>query len=456
MVEHHDLEAEREILGAIQLDDTALSMVESLVRAEDFYHPGHAVIFTAAQALSTRGESIHVVTLASELKRKQQLQTIGGASYLTVLTDSAPTIAHIETHAKTVARHAQVRRILSACHAILAKAEEPGLTPEDLASFADKRFADATNGRANNDVVHLSKAIDEVMEQVLTAAETGNKTLGTSTGLADFDALTSGMHPGQLIVVAARPGMGKTSWMMNVIEHVAKDTQKTALVFSLEMTRQDLAARLLCGRSKVDHVKLRKLQFGGNDIKQLVTASQECYGLPIYIHDDGNITLTELRAVCRRVQIKHGLAMVALDYIQLMHAGGRWDSRENEVAEISRSLKSLAKELGVPVLALAQLNRKCEERSDKRPMLSDLRESGAIEQDADVVTFIYRDEVYNKETEDRGVAELIVAKQRSGPTDTVRVAWSGERTQFSNLAEAGRSSHDSGEWPTQSAYGDAE
>jgi len=435
--ERFDLEAEREILGAIQLDDTVMAMIEPLVKLEDFYHPAHALIYAAAQALSARGESIHVITIANELKAQNKLAAAGGAAYVASLTDSAPTTAHVESSAKLVQRFALARRVMAAAREVVAKGSDPTVTPEDLASYADQRLAEAANARYARDVVPIATAIDEAMERVMVSSETGRRIAGLTTGFYEIDAITSGMHPGQAIVIAARPAMGKTSLMMNTVEHVAQTTGQTVLVFSLEMPRTELAARLLCGRAGVDQKRMRSLHLAAGEIDRLVQASQQAYGLPIYIHDDGNVTLPELRAICRRIQIRFGLSLVAIDYLQLMRAGGNWPSREREIAEISRTIKVLAKELAVPMMVLSQLNRDCEKRADRRPMLSDLRESGAVEQDADVVAFVYREEVYDKENESvKNLAEVIVAKQRNGPTGTVHLRWNGAQTRFENLDPA--------------------
>jgi replicative DNA helicase len=435
----HDLDAERAVLGGILLDNVALSTAEDITAAGDFYHPAHGLIFESIQALSARHEPVDVVTLSAELRSRERLNTIGGVQYLGELTDTIPTIAHIETHARIVAELAAMRRMIEASHEIVARGYgERGQAGEFL-DWAAARVYEISQKREKNAPVPFGTAIMEAFERLERTLDRGAAITGLETGFRDLDVLTAGMHGGQLIIIAARPAMGKTAIAMNVAVHAAMVAHRPVLVFSLEMPRIELTNRLLCGEARVDQSRLRTNLLSTVDMTALTEAANKMHPLPLYVDDSGDLTLLELRARARRMKQEKGLALIVIDYLQLMKFSreGKLESREQEVGSISRGLKALAKELDVPIVALSQLNRNPESRAgkDKRPMLADLRESGSLEQDADVVMFIYRDEIYNKDTEDRGIAEIIVAKQRNGPTDTVRLRFIRELTRFENLAE---------------------
>ncbi len=434
----HDVDAERAVLGGLLLDNSALSTVEAVVSASDFYHPAHAVIYEAIQAVSARREPVDVVTLASELRARERLNTVGGAQYLGELTDTIPTIAHIESHARIVTDLAGVRRMIEVAHEIVARGYGERGDAEQFLDFAAAKVFEVAQKRARTTLIPLEQAILEAFERIEKTLERGARITGTETGFRDLDTLTAGMSGGQLIIVAARPAMGKTAFALNVTASAAVSAGKPVLFFSLEMPRIELANRLMCSEARVDQSRLRTNLLTQDDITSLTGAANKLHALPIYIDDSGDLTLLELRAKARRMKSERDLALIVIDYLQLMRAGrDKQESREREISEISRGLKALAKELDVPVVALSQLNRGCETRpgKDKRPMLADLRESGAIEQDADVVMFIYRDEVYNRDTEDKGIAEVIVAKQRNGPTDAVRLRFIRELTRFESLAQ---------------------
>ena len=434
----NDLEAERAVLGGVLLDGNAFATVHPILASADFYHPAHAVIFEAIQALSGRSEPIDVVTLAAELRARERLNTIGGSQYLGELTDTIPTIAHIEQHARIVADLAQVRRMIAVAYEITARGYGERGTADAFLDFAAARVFEIAQKRSKSSLVSLDTAIQEAFERIEKTLERGARITGTESGFRDLDTLTAGMHPGQLIIVAARPAMGKTSMVLNIATHAAMAAQKSVLFFSLEMPRVELANRMMCAEARVDQSRLRSNMLTQDDMTALTSAASKLFNLPIYIDDSGDLTLLDLRAKARRKKSEHDLALIVIDYLQLMRASrDGMESREREISEISRGLKSLAKELEVPIVALSQLNRAPETRpgKDRRPQLADLRESGAIEQDADVVMFIYRDEVYNRDTEDKGIAEIIVAKQRNGPTDTVRLRFIRELTKFENFAE---------------------
>ena len=433
----HDLEAERAVLGGILLDNAAMSTVESIVTPADFYHPAHAVIYEAVQAISTRREPVDIVTLAAELRSRERLNTVGGAQYLGELTDTIPTIAHIESHARIVSDQAGVRRMIEVAHEIVARGYGEHGTADQFLDHAASRVFEVAQKRSKSTLIPLEQVIIEAFERIENTLVRGARITGTETGFRDLDTLTSGLHGGQLIIIAARPAMGKTSLVLNLTSSAAETSGKPVLFFSLEMPRIELANRLMCAEARIDQSRLRSNLLTQDDMTTLTAAANKLHKLPIYIDDSGDLTLLELRAKARRIKADRDMSLIIIDYLQLMKASReKQESREREISEISRGLKGLAKELDVPIIALSQLNRGCETRpgKDKRPMLADLRESGAIEQDADVVMFIYRDEVYNRDTEDKGIAELIIAKQRNGPTDTVRLRFIRELTKFENLA----------------------
>jgi replicative DNA helicase len=433
----HDLEAERAVLGTILLDNGALSLVESTLAAADFYHPAHGVLYEAIQALASRKEPVDVVTLAAELRARERLNTVGGAQYLGELTDAIATTAHVESHGRIVADLAGVRRMIEVAHEIVARGYGERGNAEAFLDFAAAKVFEVSQKRAKSTLVPLEAAILEAFERIERVLENGAAISGTATGFRDLDRLTAGMHGGQMIIIAARPAMGKTSLVMCIVANAAMATGKPVLFFSLEMPRVELANRLMCSEARVDQSKLRTNLLTQDDLTSLTAAANRLHSLPIYIDDSGDLTLVELRSKARKMKAERDLSLICIDYLQLMKASReKMESREREISEISRGLKALAKELDVPIIALSQLNRAAETRpgKEKRPMLADLRESGAIEQDADVVMFIYRDEVYNRDTEDRGIAEVIIAKQRNGPTDTARLRFIRELTRFENLA----------------------
>jgi replicative DNA helicase len=429
-----DIEAEKAVLGAVLLDNVAFSNVSATVIASDFYHPAHAVIFECMLSLNSRGEPIDVVTLSAELRNRERLNTVGGMQYLGELTDTTPSIANVENHARIVADLAQVRRMIGVAHEIVSRGYgDRGSADTFLDTAAAQVFAVAQK-RSKSTLIPLETAVQEAFERIEKSLERGARITGTESGFRDLDEMTSGMHPGQLIIVAARPAMGKTSYVLCLTANAAKSSGKPVLFFSLEMPRVELANRLLCAEANVDQSLLRSNMLTEDQMTALTSAASRVYNLPIFIDDSGELTLMDLRAKARRMKAERDLGLIVIDYLQLMKASREMmDSREREISEISRGLKQLAKELEIPIIALSQLNRAVENRQDKRPQLSDLRESGAIEQDADMVMFIYRDEIYNKDTEDKGIAEIIIGKQRNGPTGTARLRFIRELTKFTNL-----------------------
>jgi replicative DNA helicase len=430
----HDIEAEKAVLGAVLLDNAVFSTASATVIASDFYHPAHAVIFECMLALNARGEPIDVVTLSAELRNRERLNAVGGMQYLGELTETTPTVANAENHGRIVADLAQVRRMIGVAHEIVSRGYGERGAADSFLDYAAAQVFAVAQKRSKSTLIPLETAVQEAFERIEKTMERGARISGTESGFRDLDEMTSGMHPGQMIVIAARPAMGKTSFVLCLTANAAKSSGKPVLFFSLEMPRVELANRLLCAEANVDQSLLRSNMMTEDQMTALTNAASRIYNLPIYIDDSGELTLMDLRAKARRMKAERDLSLIVIDYLQLMKASREgMDSREREISEISRGLKQLAKECGVPIIALSQLNRAVENRTDKRPQLSDLRESGAIEQDADMVMFIYRDEIYNKDTEDKGIAEIIIGKQRNGPTGTARLRFIGSLTKFTNL-----------------------
>jgi len=442
----HDLDAERGVLGAVLLDNARLAAVAAIVTPRDFYLPAHAVIFEVMLAMARRGEAVDVLTLAAALRGIDRLNTVGGLGYLGEITDTIPTTAHAEDYARIVRDDAAVRRVAIAAEAIATRTHEHHRTADVILDFATAAMSNAARRAAPRKVVAFGEGVQEIFEGFELAGARGQRIMGLATGLRELDDLIAGLGNGQLVILAARPAMGKTSAALEWATHVAAtadaelppERRGAVLFFSLEMPRKELVTRALCAEARVDQGRVRAGTLTQDDMTALTGAASKTFELPLLIDDGGGASLLDIDAVSRDVKMRRGLRLIVIDYLQLMKASrAGMESREREVSEISRGLKELAKELDVPILALAQLNRGPESRTskDKRPQLADLRDSGSIEQDADVVIFIYRDEVYNPKTDDRGIAEFIVAKQRNGPTKTVRARFIRELTKFENLAE---------------------
>jgi replicative DNA helicase len=431
------LDAERAVIGGILLENDAVHTVLELIGPDDFYSDANGKIYEAMLGLIGRSQPVDHVTLRSELISSGKLAAVGGDEYLLSLTNTIPTVAHIEAHAQIIKEKAIVRRLITACHEIAATGYGDYGEAKTFLDYAEASVFGIAKERARSPYQHVKEIVMQTFEEINEAAKRGSAITGMPTGFERLDKMTAGMHPGDLIIIAGRPGMGKTSFALNVGTNACAATKKAAAIFSLEMPKSQLVKRMLCSEARVDAGRLRTGQLVRDDWPKLANAAGVLSEMPIFVDDTPAITMLELRSKARRIQSEHGLGLIIIDYMQLMRSGSRNDSREQEISEISRNLKALAKELEIPIIALSQLNRGVESRGvkDKRPQLSDLRESGAIEQDADTIWFIYRDEVYNKETVDRGVAEVIIGKQRSGPTGTLRVRFWSEYTRFDNLAE---------------------
>ena len=434
----HDLTAERAVIGGILLMNEALNTVTELpLEAAHFYKDAHALIYEAMIELFAANQPVDSVTLRERLVTANKLPRVGGDEYLHALTDTIPTVANIEAHAKIVIEKALVRRVIHASHEIAATGYgDYGVLAEYL-DQSERAIFDVAKERMRNRAEPIEKVVMRTFEEIEAAAKRKDHITGLPSGFRHLDALTAGFHPGDLVICAGRPGMGKTAFALNLAINACRARQAAVAVFSLEMPNEQLTRRLLCSEAGIDGNRMRTGRLTREDWPALAKAAGELSNLPIWMDDTPAISVLELRAKARRLRVDHNLALVVVDYLQLMRSGTKTDSREQEISEISRSLKALAKELRIPVMALSQLNRGVETRGtkDKRPQLSDLRESGAIEQDADTILFIYRDELYNPDSPDKGIAEIIIGKQRAGPTGTVKALFRRELTRFENLDE---------------------
>ncbi len=433
----HSIEAEQAVLGGLMLDNDAWLLVAEHVTEQDFYRNDHRIIFGAIAGLAGAGKPCDVVTVAEALELNGELERVGGLPYIASLAEHTPSAANISAYADIVRGRSVLRQLIRAGANISGVAFNPeGRTSEELLDEAERivfEIAEQNNrGRAGYKSIKelLGSALDRI-DELFTKQ---NPITGVPTGWGDFDELTSGLQPADLIVIAGRPSMGKTSLALNIVEHAAIKDRHTVAVFSMEMPGEQLAMRLMSSLGHIDQHRMRTGKLTDDDWPRLTSAVQMLNDTKLFIDDTPALTPGELRARCRRIAREHGLNLVVIDYMQLMQVAGTKENRATEISEISRSMKALAKELHVPVIALSQLNRSLESRNDKRPVMSDLRESGAIEQDADVIVFIYRDEVYNQDSDQKGIAEIIVAKQRNGPIGTVKLAFRGQFTRFDNLA----------------------
>jgi replicative DNA helicase len=431
----HNLQAEESLLGAMLLNRDAIADALQTCDADDFYKPAHGHIFEAIQALYGQGEPADTVTVADELRRAGLLDAIGGPGVLTDLVAGTPHTGNAVHYARIVEEFALLRRLI----AVGGEITELGYTvPDDVGVAVDQAEAmvfDVAQRRVSDTVVELKDLLSETLDRLAALYDRGEAITGTPTGYIDLDERLSGLQPSSLLIVGARPGCGKTSFALGMAGHAAVEKNLPVLFFSLEMSHEEVTQRLLSAEANVEATKLRNGRLSDNDWKKISHAIGRLSSAPLYIDDNPNLTVMEMRAKARRLKSRlGGLSMVVVDYLQLMSGRRSAENRQVEVSEISRGLKILARELEVPVVALSQLSRNLEMRADKRPMLADLRESGSLEQDADVVLFLYRDELYNPESQDRGIAEIIVAKHRSGPTGTERLAFLDRFTRFANMA----------------------
>jgi replicative DNA helicase len=432
----HNLEAERSVLGAILVHNDAFNTAAQVITEKDFFREAHRRIFDKMIALNERGGVIDFVTLKEELARAGELDDVGGPAYIASLADGVPRATNVEYYARIVKEKSTLRNLIFAANKILTNAYEAEQEPDIILDEAESSIFSVADDRIKAGFVPMRDLVRESFPKIEQLFEQKRLVTGTPTGFVDLDEMTRGFQPGDLIIVAARPSMGKTSLVLNISQYVAMQPNMTVGFFSLEMSKESLFIRLLTSEAQIDSHRLMSGAIGQKDYGRISHALESLSAMALFIDDTANIGVLEMRAKARRLQAEHGLNLLVVDYIQLMSGRGRFENRTLELAAISRSLKGLAKELNVPVVVLSQLSRAPEARSDHRPQLSDLRESGALEQDADLVVLIYRDDVYNKDpnSEFAGIAELIVAKQRNGPTGTVKLAFLREQTRFANLA----------------------
>jgi replicative DNA helicase len=436
----HSLEAEQSLLGGLLIDNEALDKVADIVSVTDFYRQDHQIIYQHIHRLIERSQPADIVTVGESLESNSELNTVGGLEYLGLLAESTPTAANIRGYAQIIRERSIMRNLVEVGTDIVDNALSPqGRDAQQLLDESESKIFQIAEAGKNDrigftDIKELLPQVAERIDQLFQRDNPSDVT-GIPTGYKDLDMMTSGLQPGDLIIVAGRPSMGKTSLALNMCEYVSVDTGLPTAVFSMEMASTQLVSRLIGSVGKLNQHKMRTGQLDDNDWEKLSYALGQLNEAPIFIDEGSALNPYEVRARARRLHKQCGrLGLIVIDYLQLMGSTGSTENRATEISEISRSLKALAKELNVPVIALSQLNRSVEQRPDKRPVMSDLRESGAIEQDADVIMFIYRDEVYNPETPDKGIAEIILAKQRNGPVGRVKLTFLGEFTKFENYA----------------------
>ncbi len=428
------LEAEQSLLGGILIDNDGLPSAMEILTGDEFYRESHRVVFRAVQDLFERNEPVDLVTVVSLLNEKNKLEAAGGAGYIASLVESVPSAANVQAYARIVNEKALLRRLIQAAGEISAWCYGGGKNVEEILDHAESSIFTITENRIRNSYASIKDVVKKSIEAIERFQEHREMVTGVPSHFTDLDKLTAGFQPSDLIILAARPSMGKTAFALNIARNAALLSGVPVGFFSLEMSKDQLAMRLLCSEGRVDSHKVRMGFLSQQECAKLLTAAGAFMDAPIFIDDTPSISTLELKAKARRMKADRGLGLVVVDYLQLMRGKESSERREQEISDISRSLKGLAKELNVPVIALAQLNRKVEERNNKRPLMSDLRESGAIEQDADIIAFIYRDEVYNATTADKGIAEIIIGKQRNGPTGEVKLAYIDTYTRFENLA----------------------
>jgi replicative DNA helicase len=429
-----NIEAEQSVLGSVLLEPEALSRVLEVMTGEDFYRETHRKIFNSMLDLYQKGTPVDLITLMEILQNKGQLEDIGGASYLTSLADAIPSAVHVDVYARIIREKSVLRRLINRATEIASKGYNFAGDAEDLLDEAEKAIFEISEAKINPLVYPLSQVITEsigTLEQLYDRKET---VTGVPSGFPQLDKLTSGFQNSDLVIIAGRPSMGKTAFALNIARNAAVDHEIPVVIFSLEMSRQQLAIRMLCSEAKVDSNKVRTGFIGEWDWPKLTAAAGNLSDAPIFIDDSPTMSVLQMRAKARRLKAEKALGLIVIDYLQLMKGREGSERREQEISEISRSLKGLAKELNLPVIALSQLNRRPEGRDDKKPVLADLRESGAIEQDADLICFLFREEMYNDDSKQKGIAEILIRKHRNGPTGSVSLKFFNEYTRFETLA----------------------
>ena len=429
----HDETAEQAVLGSMFLDREAASVALEILSGEDFYRPDYRMVFEAAEELYRSASPIDVITVKNKLEEKGVFEQVGGVPFLGTLSTAVGSSVNVRHYAAIVEEKSVLRRLIRTAGSISQMSYDGKESINSIMDQAEKSIFDIMQKRHSEEFHHIRDIAVDSIEKIEDIYRSKGKLTGVPTGFADFDAKTAGLQKSDLVLLAARPSMGKTAFALNIIQNAAIRNDVPVAVFSLEMSREQLVNRMLCSEAMLDAQKMRTGELNDNDWEDLIRAMGPLSQAPIFIDDTPGISPMDVRSKCRRLKAEKGLGLIVIDYLQLMSGNSKNDSRQQEISEISRNLKAIAREMEAPVIALSQLSRACEQRSDHRPMLSDLRESGAIEQDADVVAFLYRDEYYFPETEKKNQAELIIAKQRNGPTGTVDLTWLGQYTKFGNF-----------------------
>jgi replicative DNA helicase len=428
----NNVEAEQSVIGSMLLDKSCISQAVEVLKGEDFYRDTHKVLFETILKLYQQNKAVDMITLLEELRSTEKIDSSGGITYITELSNSIATTVNISSYIKIVEDKSILRKLIRSSTETIEDSYNRQNEVDNVMEAAEKRIFNIAQKRDTSEFEHISSVLERGFAEIERMFNNKGDITGVPTGFPELDSKTSGFQNSDMILIAARPSMGKTTFALNIAEYAALRAGKSVVIFSLEMSKEQLGYKLLCSQANVDMLKLRTGNLEDKDWENIAKASGPLAAAKIYIDDTPGITVMELRSKCRRIKVEHGIDMVIIDYLQLM-AGSNSESRQQEVSEISRSIKALAKEMNCPVVALSQLSRAPEQRTDHRPMLSDLRESGSIEQDADVVMFLYRDEYYNKETEDKNIAECIIAKQRNGPTGVAKLAWLGQYSKFGRL-----------------------
>lgn len=431
----HNIAAEQSVIGSMLMDAQAVVDALEIIGEDDFYGRQYGVLFQAMVELYEEGSPIDLITLKAKLEEKDAPPELNSVEFLKELLDAVPTSANVRHYAEIVKEKSVLRKIIKVTETISQECYLGRSKLENILDDTEKKIFNLIQTRAGGDYVPIKDVVIHTLEGIERASKAGGVVTGIPTGFLDLDYKTSGMQPSDLVLVAARPSMGKTAFVLNMAQHMAFKKNVTVAIFSLEMSKEQLVNRLLSLESKVDSQHIRTGNLEDSEWEMLIESANVIGNSHLIIDDTPGITISELRSKCRKYKLEHNLGIIMIDYLQLMSGGGRSESRQQEISEISRSLKALARELKVPVIALSQLSRAVEQRPDHRPILSDLRESGAIEQDADLVMFLYREDYYNHDTERKGVAEVIIAKQRNGPIGTVELLWLPEYTKFANIAK---------------------
>lgn len=432
-VQPNDTIAEQAVLGSMLVDKDAVISAVEVLKADDFYREDNKEIYAAMFELYSLGKHIDMITVQDQLTLRGTIEKVGGTEYIAMLIDNVPTTSNIESYVKIVEEKSIIRQLIKAANNILKLGYAQTEEVDALIEKAEKDIFDIMQNRNSKGYASIKEILVSTFDQIEEMFQNKNKVSGLETGFVDLDSKISGLNKSDLLIVAARPAMGKSAFVLNIASFVAMHLKVPTMIFSLEMSKEQMVNRILCSESEVDSMKVRNADLSSDDWLKLGEASGRLSEVPLYIDDTPGLSSAELRAKCRKAKLEKDIGLVIIDYLQLMESKTKSPSRQQEISEISRSLKILAKELSVPVIALSQLSRATESRVDHRPMLSDLRESGAIEQDADIVMFLHREDYYNPETEKKNVAEVIVAKNRSGSTGTVELAWLGQYTKFANL-----------------------